>query len=236
MALTPELLAQFSDAPDPALYARTHRRITRIVRALWHLDIINPEFLPETGSYIYMPTHRSLLDPFIGGIVPQRPVYFMGKKEMWEQPKYKPLKRYFSRRGTFPVDRHGFPREAIEAGRGVITDGHALGMYTEGTSRHRGLFDPEDLKGGAAALAIWAAAEGIDCPVVPVGLDSQSPIPGKGITAVAAEPQYPILGGSKKEARQRFSETLATELQAVHRQAIEHGRQHHRLNRLISSH
>lgn len=226
----------FHEAPDPEAYAGTHRRVSRVVRTLWHLDIINPEYLPVDGSYIYMPTHRSLLDPFIAGIIPQRAIYFMAKKELWEQFQYRPLRRYFERRGGFPVDRHGYPRQALEAGRQVIADDHALCMFAEGTSRNRGLVDPEDLKGGVAALAIWAASEGIDCPVVPVGLDSQWLVPGKAVTAVVGEPQYPELGGRKKDVRGKFSVVLASELQANHLRAIKHGQDHHLLNRLINSH
>lgn len=233
--LEPEFIQKFHEAPDPELYANSHRKVSRIVRIIWKLNVVGAELLPSEGSYIYMPTHRSQLDPFMAGIIPQRAVHFMAKQEIWDKTLYTPLERYFSKRGVFPVDRDGYPRQAYEDGQGKISAGYALGIFGEGTSRNRGAINREEIKGGAAALAVWAAAEGIDCPVVTVGLDSQWPIPRKAITAVVSEPQYPQLGGRRKDTRERFTDELTASLQDSQAKAIKIGRQNSVINSLIKS-
>ena len=64
--------------------------------------------------------------------------------------------------GTFSVRRGESDREAVRMMRKVVTDGHALGLFVEGTRQRSGV--PGEVKPGAAMVALQE-----DVPVVAGG-------------------------------------------------------------------
>src|SRR3990167_6578120 len=134
LPLKPEYIQMFHEAPDSVVYARSHRFVYRVVRIIGRLNIVGAELLPSEGSYIYMPSHRSQLDPLIAGVIPKRAVYFMAKKEIWEEDKFRRLgiDKYVAKRGAFPVDRDNkADRKALVRSMQIIRDGHVLGLFAE---------------------------------------------------------------------------------------------------------
>jgi len=65
--------------------------------------------------------------------------------------------------GCFPVRRGESDREAVRTMRGVVADGHALGLFVEGSRQLSGV--PGTIQPGAAMVAVQEQA-----PVVPVAI------------------------------------------------------------------
>ncbi|NCZ93185.1 MAG: 1-acyl-sn-glycerol-3-phosphate acyltransferase [Actinobacteria bacterium] len=66
------------------------------------LKVVGRENLPQTGSYILAPTHRSAMDIPIAAAASRRRLRFMGKDSLW---KIRPIGAALSALGGFPVTR-----------------------------------------------------------------------------------------------------------------------------------
>jgi len=84
----------------------------------------------------------------------------MAKVEAHRVPGLGQLIRAF---GTFPVRRGESDREAVRTMRQIVKDGHALGLFVEGTRQRSGV--PGEVQPGAAMVALQ---EGV--PIVPVAV------------------------------------------------------------------
>ena len=65
--------------------------------------------------------------------------------------------------GCFPVRRGESDREAVRTMRRIVADGHALGLFVEGTRQRSGV--PGEVQPGAAMVALLEGA-----PIVPVAI------------------------------------------------------------------
>lgn len=120
-------------------------------------EVHGAEKVPAQGPLIVASNHRQFFDPvFVSMAVPRR-LRWMAKKELFAFP----LGRFFYFLGTFPVDRKGGGRAALRTALNLLGEGHALGIFPEGTRRREGA-SPE-AKSGAALLAVRSGA-----PVLPV--------------------------------------------------------------------
>src|SRR5262245_9686553 len=84
----------------------------------------------------------------------------MAKIEAHRVPGLGQLIRAF---GTFPVRRGESDRDAVRTMRQIVRDGHALGLFVEGTRQRSGV--PGAVQPGAAMVALQ---EGV--PIVPVAI------------------------------------------------------------------
>jgi 1-acyl-sn-glycerol-3-phosphate acyltransferase len=74
--------------------------------------------------------------------------------------------------GCFPVRRGESDREAVRTMRRIVADGHALGLFVEGTRQRSGV--PGEVQPGAAMVALQESV-----PIVPVAIHgSQTWRPG----------------------------------------------------------
>jgi len=210
---------KFHEAPNPKKYAKTYNRIKKTADFLFGLNIVGAENLPEDGSYILAPSHRHIIDPFYAGIIPERAVYFMAKKELW-RPYWFGAGRWMEGLGAFPVDRENPGSEPIRISRSIISNGQILGVFGEGTSKNRGE-ELGELKGGIGSLAVWAAKEGITCPVIPVGIDSEHLRLRNGLYMVVGKPLTLELNSRRpnKEVRDEFTKKIGFEVQQAFTQA-----------------
>ena len=76
-------------------------------------------------------------------------MYFMAKVEAHRVPGLGQLMRSF---GAFSVRRGESDREAVRTMRQIVRDGHALGLFVEGTRQRSGV--PGPAQPGAAMVAI----------------------------------------------------------------------------------
>jgi 1-acyl-sn-glycerol-3-phosphate acyltransferase len=103
--------------------------------------------------------HFHWIDPPVFGLLSPRTIYFVAKVEAHRVPGLGQLIRSF---GTISVRRGESDREAVRRMREVVRDGHALGLFVEGT-RQPGV--PGVVQPGAAMVAVQ---EGV--PVVPAAI------------------------------------------------------------------
>ncbi|NBT25346.1 MAG: 1-acyl-sn-glycerol-3-phosphate acyltransferase, partial [Actinobacteria bacterium] len=75
------------------------------------LKVVGRENLPQTGSYILAPTHRSAMDIPIAAAASRRRLRFMGKDSLW---KIRPIGAALSALGGFPVTRGSADIEALK--------------------------------------------------------------------------------------------------------------------------
>jgi 1-acyl-sn-glycerol-3-phosphate acyltransferase len=116
--------------------------------------------IPKTGPVIFAANHRSFLDPFVIGMLTRRPVYYVAKRELFENPVQAWL---LNRLGAFPVERGESDERSMSTARAVLARGDCLVIFPEGTRIRGGpLHSP---KRGVGRLALETGA-----PIVPVAV------------------------------------------------------------------
>lgn len=203
--------------PDPRLKKRyylemtvTRQVATGIARALFAgfavMDVRGAQNLPLQGPVIVAANHLNLFDVFPLQFALPRPLFFMGKAELFH-PALDPL---FRRMGGFPVYRGESDQWAIEHAHKVLDQGQVLGIFPEGTrSQGKGL---RTAKTGAARLALTA-----NCPVVPAAIYGQEALfkhfPRRTpVTVSLGEPLWPRARESALELTDRMMFALAAQL------------------------
>jgi 1-acyl-sn-glycerol-3-phosphate acyltransferase len=127
-----------------------------IVRVFAPLKSYGDERVPRQGGVVLAFNHFSWLDPPAFGAASPRTIYYMAKVEAHRVPGVGHLIRAF---GTFSVRRGESDREAVRLMRRIVQDGHALGLFVEGTRQLSGV--PGTVQPGAAMTALQE-----DVPVV----------------------------------------------------------------------
>ncbi len=118
------------------------------------------QHVPKHGPVIFAANHRSFLDPVVIATLTRRPVYFVGKKELFVHPVVGWL---LSRLGAFPIDRGAGDHQAMDTARRILERGDCMVMFPEGTRTRPGpLGTPHR---GVGRLALQTGA-----PVVPVAV------------------------------------------------------------------
>jgi 1-acyl-sn-glycerol-3-phosphate acyltransferase len=130
--------------------------------------------IPRDGAVILAANHISNADAVILGAWLTkslgRRIHWLGKKEMFDWP----VVGYVARNGGIhPVDRAAADVDAFRTAERVLTEGHVLMIFPEGTRSPSGeLQKPKD---GLAMLALRSGA-----PIVPIGLSNTDRVWPKG--------------------------------------------------------
>lgn len=141
------------------------RLTVEICRLLYNIllrwSVTGRENVPRTGSLIIIANHVNFIDPVLLMCAFPRWVSYMAKEELFRNPFFGAFLRSG---GVFPVSRTGSVenrRNAVRQAETILSEGHALGVFPEGTRDKTGIL----LKGkpGAASMAIHTGA-----PVIPV--------------------------------------------------------------------
>lgn len=129
-------------------------------RIILRVKIKGRDNIPEDGPVVIMSNHISMLDPpLIGAFLPRK-IYFMAKKELFENPV---IGWFLKVLGAFPVKRGSGDRKALKKSLRVLRNGKVLGLFPEGTRYPEGeLGEPHT---GSIMIAIMGKA-----PIVPVGI------------------------------------------------------------------
>ncbi|GIO42860.1 MULTISPECIES: lysophospholipid acyltransferase family protein [Paenibacillus] len=134
-----------------------------IYKILFRLEAKGLENIPSSGGVLLCSNHISLLDPPTIGILLDRKVHFMAKKELFDIVGFGWLIRQL---GAFPVKRGGVSKESIKTSLLLLREGHVMGIFPEG-SRQKG-DDGGEGKKGAATFALRS-----DATVIPVAIIGQ---------------------------------------------------------------
>jgi cytidylate kinase len=145
--------------------AHPHRWVMRLCRVIgrvlfplvFRMRVVGRDNVPAAGPVIIAGNHTGFLDGPTVFATARRMPYFLVKAEMYTGGPYARLLDWL---GQIPINRGRPDRTALRRGLGVLTDGHPLGMFPEGS---RGSGDLESVQHGIAYLALRAG-----CPIVPV--------------------------------------------------------------------
>jgi 1-acyl-sn-glycerol-3-phosphate acyltransferase len=146
-------------APDPRDRKKYHFQMA-VYRAFARLEVEGAEKLPAEGAVILAANHLSNYDVFPMQFALPRPIFFMGKEELFRNPIMDWLLRQL---GGFPVYRGERDEWAMQHAQSVLEQGRVLGMFPEG-SRNKGN-GLRPAKTGIARLAMATKA-----PIVPTAL------------------------------------------------------------------
>jgi len=168
--LTPED-SKISILDDPRSRKRFRLKITPlrylivgIARRLFPLftetKVVRSGSVPVEGGVILAANHLTNFDVFPIQFAVQRPIFFMGKAELFKNPlsdfAYREL-------GAFPVNRGERDEWAMDYAQKLLEKGLVLGMFPEGTRSQADGLRPA--KTGTARLALITG-----CPILPVAL------------------------------------------------------------------
>jgi 1-acyl-sn-glycerol-3-phosphate acyltransferase len=118
------------------------------------------ENFPREGPVVLAANHVTNFDVFPMQFALPRPIFFMGKAELFKNPLMDLVIRNLS---GFPVNRGETDLWAMRHAAKVLAHGQTLGMFPEGTrSKGSGL---KVAKTGSARLAIEA-----HCPILPMAI------------------------------------------------------------------
>jgi len=131
------------------VWAVGRRTIGTAAGLLTRLHVYGRERVPMDGGLVVASNHFSWIDPPVLGAAIPRTLYFMAKVEAHRVPGLGQLMRSF---GAFSVRRGESDREAVRTMRQLVRDGHALGLFAEGTRQRSGV--PGPVQPGAAMVAI----------------------------------------------------------------------------------
>jgi 1-acyl-sn-glycerol-3-phosphate acyltransferase len=120
-----------------------------VVQLATRLRVYGKERVPLDGGVVFAFNHFSWIDPPAFGAASPRTIYYMAKIEAHRVPGLGQLIRAF---GTFSVRRGESDREAVRLMRQIVADGHALGLFVEGTRQRSG--EPGRVQPGAAMAAL----------------------------------------------------------------------------------
>jgi 1-acyl-sn-glycerol-3-phosphate acyltransferase len=134
--------------------------IGSLTRLVAPLRVYGAERVPKSGGVVVAANHFSWIDPPALGAASPRTLYYMAKVEAHRVPGLGQVMRTF---GAFPVRRGESDRDAVRTMRQIVRDGHALGMFAEGTRQRHGV--PGPVQPGSAMVAI---TEGV--PLVPAAI------------------------------------------------------------------
>lgn len=141
-------------------YRIGHFLSTSISILVFRPKIVGRENVPNLGSVLITPNHRSMLDVPLLGCVTFRPLRFMAKKDLF---KNKFVKWYFETNGSFSVDKNEGDPASVKKAISILKDGDALVVFPEGKRGHEKTIG--ELATGAVFLAVKS-----NSPILPVGI------------------------------------------------------------------
>lgn len=156
--------------PTRISYAVVRGLIRAVATLFGRVHIVGAEHVPTSGAFVLAPVHRSNVDFALASLVTGRPMRYMGKDSIWRS---RPLGRFVSLLGAFPVHRGAADRESLRICVEIIEGGSPLVMFPEGTRRSGPIV--EDLFDGPSYLA---ARTGV--PIVPMGIGGSERMMPKG--------------------------------------------------------
>ncbi|MBB4662588.1 1-acyl-sn-glycerol-3-phosphate acyltransferase [Conexibacter arvalis] len=144
---------------NPVVYWVVRAFFQPFFHLYFRLSRVGREHIPD-GPVIFAANHRSFLDPFIVGTMSRRPLYYVAKKQLFENR----LQAWFlNSLGAFPVDRGNGDQQTIETAKAILARGDSVLIFPEGTRVRPG--PPGRAKRGVGRLVLETGV-----PVVPLAL------------------------------------------------------------------
>ena len=131
------------------------------------LRIKGKENVPRTGPVLLVSNHLHNWDMIVIGAAVPRPVFFMGKRELFE---HRFFGWFISTMGAFPVNRQAVDRAALRHTGLLLDEGLVVGILPEGT---RSL--SRQLSAGNPGVALVAYQR--NAPILPVAITGTQHLP-----------------------------------------------------------
>lgn len=131
------------------MYCFSRWCLRRIYRVFWRMEIINRDAIPMSGGLIVVSNHASFLDPTLVGCALDRPLYYMARKTLFDNPVFG---WYIREHLAFPLDREGDSRAALRAFGNKLEEGLAVLMFPEGTRTITGKLS--EIKDGVGMISV----------------------------------------------------------------------------------
>ena len=208
-----------------AFYRGFRRVAWWLLQLFYRIEVNDPAHgLSLAGAVIFIGNHpNGLVDPGLVFALSKRPVTFLAKAPLFQIPV---LGLILKGMGALPVFRKkDDPTQTaknsgtLEASAQALVGGGAITIFPEGISH--GEPQLQELKTGAARIALMAAKDGAEVRVVPVGLTYSEKNRFRSIARldVGAPLQVstfvPKPGDDEREATQRLTDAMADSLRAV---------------------
>ena len=133
--------------------AAIYRAYSRVCRPV---TVEGIERLPKDGAVIVYANHRNFRDPLILHAHLSRPMYFMGKKELFQN---RLVARALTAIGVFPVARGEADMSAIRTSLSILKAGSVLGIFPEGHRYTDGQI--HDAGNGVSLIALRSGAAAV---------------------------------------------------------------------------
>jgi 1-acyl-sn-glycerol-3-phosphate acyltransferase len=155
-------LSREIDPLRPDWFWQLSRMIARLgVTFLFDLKVYGAQNVPSTGGVLLLPNHQSYLDPVLIGVYLRRPMSYLARHGLFDNPRFAWLIR---RLRAFPVRQGAGDVGAVKEMVRRLKEGHAISMWPEGSRTADGQIGAIE---PGAALVIRRAG----VPAVPVAID-----------------------------------------------------------------
>lgn len=189
------------------------------------VEVEHADRIPQTGPVLLCANHaNSLVDPVLVGVAARRPVRFMAKAPLFDNPiigpPMKALGMIPAYRGSDDAGQVKRNMESLDVGANVLKEGQAMGIFPEGKSTDQAHL--EMIRSGAARMALQACEAGTNgIQVIPIGLTYEHKETFR--SAVLIQVGEPIdvdaclaeHDGSARKARRALTEKLEARLKEV---------------------
>ena len=129
-------------------------------KLVYRLEVYGKENIPDDNNFIVAANHLSTLDPPLVCGVMNKPVAYMAKKELFENPF---LCWWLNWLGAFAVDREKLGVSTIKTVKNLKNTDWVLGIFPQGTRQEAG--EISHITKGFASLA-----KSTKCGILPVGI------------------------------------------------------------------
>lgn len=179
-------------------------------KLFFRAEIMGTENMPKEGAVILAANHMSNWDPPFLACFLHRPVSYMAKVELFENPVFGAA---ITSCHAFPVKRGAADRGAIKAAVQVLKEERCLGLFPEGTRSRTG--EMHKAEAGVALIAAMAGA-----PVVPAAIVGTEKIFGKEglfpkLKIAYGKPMVFEGNRKSKEDLEKFSQAVMDEIAMI---------------------
>ena len=130
------------------------------LKLVYRLEVHGKQNIPNNCDYIVAPNHLSTLDPPLVAAVLDKPLAYMAKKELFENPF---LRWWLNWLGAFAVDRENLSVSTIRTVLAIKKTGWIFSIFPQGTRQIPG--EISNITKGFASLA-----KKTKCGILPVGI------------------------------------------------------------------